>query len=616
MIKKAIAILLCVGLLLSGTTVTVFGEAKVSAKLIQMEGDVQVVRAGGEKPFKAFLKMRLTEGDRIITGPTGTAKIEMDDEVVITLAENTKIYLSELRGSKGAQQSSINLQSGGVGSSVKKKLKENSRFEIKTPTAVMGVRGTEFFTQYFNGNVDVRVVDGVVEVKVSVTKAGEVTDFGAVGVQTYSFPVSALKQVSFGEGVSAGNLPDSVESLNLQGLPIPFLDRVREINQQNPEAIPQNIIDTIDEAVNSAVLAMQNRMNSVDLAPDELSSVIEGAIAGNIQTAIPASAPTRVQTSPPSLPDTSNRDRGDREDRTPSRPKAVFDFVYGDDLNPVKIEFEINDSPYDFIDCILSSDIQAISYTVSSSNESVATAEINAEVTNQVIIKDLSPGTTVISITGSASGYESFGRAINLEVKEKIIATYTLTLNGEGLTSELDVEGTEGQDGEIIYVGIGKDTVVMITVEVPQGKELATFTVNDLDKKADLEENDCMYIFSITEDTIVEVTYEETPALEAVFNIEYWELDANEATINPTAIEHRIYDSAYDFIDCILSSDIQAISYTVSSSNESVATAEINAEVTNQVIIKDLSPGTTVISITGYADGYEPFTRTINLEVK
>ena len=417
MIKKFIAVLLCVALLIAGAPITVFGAAKVSAKLIQIVVYVQIVKAGGEKPFKAFLNMRLTEVDRIITGSKGKAKIEMDDEVVITLVENTRIYLSELRGSNGAKQSSINLQSGGVGSSVKKKLKDNSRFEIKTPTAVMGVRGTEFFTQYFNGNVDVRVIDGVIEVKVSVTREGEVTGVGGAGVRSYSFPVSALQQVSFGEGISAGELPDSVESLNLQGLPIPFLDRIQEISEENPEAIPQDILDTIDEAVQSAVQAMLERMSNEDLAPDELASALEGAIAGNIQTAAPASAPPREEPSPPTSSG-SSRDR-DRDDKTPSRQKAVFDFVYGDDLNPVKIEFEINDSPYDFIDCILSSDIQAISYTVSSSNESVATAEINAEVTNQVIIKDLSPGTTVISITGSASGYESFGRAINLEVKKK-----------------------------------------------------------------------------------------------------------------------------------------------------------------------------------------------------
>ena len=148
-IKKIVAVFLCFAVLFSGGLGSAFASVKVSAKMIAVDGDVQVVRAGGEKAFKAFLNMRLTEGDRIITGPKGGAKIQMDDEVIITLAENTRIYLSELRGSQGANQSSIDLQSGGVGSSVNKKLKENSRFEIKTPTAVMGVRGTEFFTQYY-----------------------------------------------------------------------------------------------------------------------------------------------------------------------------------------------------------------------------------------------------------------------------------------------------------------------------------------------------------------------------------------------------------------------------------------------------------------------------------
>ena len=229
--KKGLALFLCLAIFLSGGAGMAFASVKISAKLISMEGDVQVIRAGGEKPFKAFVNMRLTEGDRIITGSNGTAKVQMEDDVIITLAENTRIYLSELRGSQGAQQSSINLQSGAVGSSVGKKLTDNSRFEMKTPTAVMGVRGTEFFTQYYNGNVDVRVVNGTVEVSVSVTETGGVAGPGATAVQTYTFPVAALQQVNFGEQTPLSQLQQPPQPLGLIGLPLPFLDRAQEINR-------------------------------------------------------------------------------------------------------------------------------------------------------------------------------------------------------------------------------------------------------------------------------------------------------------------------------------------------------------------------------------------------
>jgi hypothetical protein len=101
-LKKSLALFLCIALLLTSGAGAAFASTKVSAKILSLDGDVQVVRSGGEKPFVAFVNMRLTEGDQVITGTKGWAEIQMDDEVVITLAENTRIYLSELRGSAGA----------------------------------------------------------------------------------------------------------------------------------------------------------------------------------------------------------------------------------------------------------------------------------------------------------------------------------------------------------------------------------------------------------------------------------------------------------------------------------------------------------------------------------
>lgn len=302
--KKGLALFLCLAILLSSGAGAAFASVKISAKLISMDGDVQVIRAGGEKPFKAFVNMRLTEGDRIITGSNGTAKVQMEDDVIITLAENTRIYLSELRGSQGAQQSSINLQSGAVGSSVGKKLTDNSRFEIKTPTAVMGVRGTEFFTQYYNGNVDVRVVNGTVEVSVSVTSTGNIAGPGATAVQTYTFPVTSLQQVNFGEETPLSQLQQQPpQPLGLIGMPQPFLDRIQEISQQSPGVIPPEIINTIDQAVESARISIQNRMDNPNIVPSELESFIAGRIEGSLFPGLPnfGLPPMLIMPPPPSF---------------------------------------------------------------------------------------------------------------------------------------------------------------------------------------------------------------------------------------------------------------------------------------------------------------------------
>ena len=64
----------------------------------------------------------------------------MDDDKEIKIAANTKIMIKELTASLASESSKFQLWAGGVWSDVKE-LNADSKFEIHTPTAVMGVRG-------------------------------------------------------------------------------------------------------------------------------------------------------------------------------------------------------------------------------------------------------------------------------------------------------------------------------------------------------------------------------------------------------------------------------------------------------------------------------------------
>ena len=328
-LKKSLAIILCLALLFTSGAGAAFASAKVSAKILSLEGDVQVVRAGGEKPFKAFVNMRLTEGDRIITGTDGIAQIQMDDELVITLTENTRIYLSELRGSGGAQQTSIDLQAGGVGSAVNKKLEESSRFEIKTPTAVMGVRGTEFFTQYFAGNVDVRVVDGFVEVTVELSENGLVAGGGGStwsgggagsggpagpGAETFSFQLGPLEQVLFAEGDQGSQLPGQIAGLALEGMPEKFIERIQEIEKEEPGKIPESILDKIEEAVQEALDKLREQEATARETRGEYDfRYTAHIIDGDVERGLPGFAPEDMDIPPlePEPVDTGGGGGGD-----------------------------------------------------------------------------------------------------------------------------------------------------------------------------------------------------------------------------------------------------------------------------------------------------------------
>ncbi len=237
--KKILSIFLALTLVLGGS-LGAFGEGKSSAKVVDISGQVEVLRSGGEKSYPAFVDMRLAEGDRVITGEESSIKIQLDDDVTIELTENTIIDLAELRGKTGEKQSSIKIFIGGIISSIKKKLEGNSRFEIKTPISVMGVRGTEFLTQYANDQVDLKVLEGIVEVE----------------VEGGSFLVGEMEEIDFKKGERFEDIVGRIRAFGLKGLSKGLLDRLLKMIEENPDLVPKEVLEGLEEAYAHA-LAME-----------------------------------------------------------------------------------------------------------------------------------------------------------------------------------------------------------------------------------------------------------------------------------------------------------------------------------------------------------------------
>ena len=113
---------------------------------------------------------------------------------------------------------------------------------------------------------------------------------------------------------------------------------------------------------------------------------------------------------------------------------------------------------------------------------------IEKEESATIVIEGTSNFTNLAGLKFTWNGSSSW-------VANAIPATqYTLTLTGEGLTSD-PVAGA-----------IDENTSVTVTVAPAEGQQVATFTVGGEDKKADLVAN--AYTFTITADTEVAVTYE------------------------------------------------------------------------------------------------------------
>ena len=101
----------------------------------------------------------LATGDQVRTGPGGRATIGFDDGSRIELGPNGSFQLQNT----GAQGNSLKLSLGSLRAWVTKSI--NKRFEIRTPTAVCSVRGTEFGVDVNGqGGTSVQMFNGLLAV--------------------------------------------------------------------------------------------------------------------------------------------------------------------------------------------------------------------------------------------------------------------------------------------------------------------------------------------------------------------------------------------------------------------------------------------------------------------
>jgi hypothetical protein len=79
-------------------------EAKTSraAVIQEVKGTVNVKKAGGSKSFRAYKNMALNQGDHISTEARSSVVLSvLDHEDVITIDQNSDLYISELQENGG-----------------------------------------------------------------------------------------------------------------------------------------------------------------------------------------------------------------------------------------------------------------------------------------------------------------------------------------------------------------------------------------------------------------------------------------------------------------------------------------------------------------------------------
>ena len=113
-----------------------------------VKGDV-IFQNPHAKRSKAYVGAKVFEGSIITTIKESRAKIVMADRNVFNLAPNTQLIIQKYENSDQQKNATLTLDEGQVRINVEQKYDDqNQKFQIKTPTVVAGVRGTQFLASY------------------------------------------------------------------------------------------------------------------------------------------------------------------------------------------------------------------------------------------------------------------------------------------------------------------------------------------------------------------------------------------------------------------------------------------------------------------------------------
>lgn len=100
--------------------------------------------------------------DTLQTNASGRMRVSLGDGSILSLGSNTQMKV--VQHDAGAQQTSLEMLFGKLRNQVVKLTQPNSKYEVKTPTAVAGVIGTDFALIVTADKTTVIVFSGIVQV--------------------------------------------------------------------------------------------------------------------------------------------------------------------------------------------------------------------------------------------------------------------------------------------------------------------------------------------------------------------------------------------------------------------------------------------------------------------
>lgn len=139
MFKRFLVFVLVAGLVFPYSAFSaVIGEFAV------VTGDVTVTREG--QTLKPKVKDNIQTGDFIATGKNSNARIVLTDATAMAIGPNSKMEMKQFTVQDGKTTGLFSLHAGLVQTNIGKALNPGSKFEIHTPNAIVGAKGTAWLT--------------------------------------------------------------------------------------------------------------------------------------------------------------------------------------------------------------------------------------------------------------------------------------------------------------------------------------------------------------------------------------------------------------------------------------------------------------------------------------
>lgn len=152
----AVLLALAIGFPLEVTSQAARGAGKIS-RLIPT---VNVQR--GARQTVAAMQTAVLWGDTLLSQRGGRARVALDDGSILNLGSESSLQI--LSHDAAAQRTQLQLAYGRLRASAVRISRAGGSFEVRTPTAVAGVVGTDFYILEENGVATIIVFEGVVRV--------------------------------------------------------------------------------------------------------------------------------------------------------------------------------------------------------------------------------------------------------------------------------------------------------------------------------------------------------------------------------------------------------------------------------------------------------------------